>query len=252
MEGLDNLLRIVEYSRHGLQLVKDDCPEGGNASKIIENRNMLAKNLFAVARFHYSQRDFGNAIPFLMEAQGLVGASVESSYFLMHCYFELGRFDDAYLAFRESRNHSFGEHKHPLYIDPDTTLADILGLGKKVVDSCERLQRPVTEEDYQDWHWNKRFLDYRELRMIAEGYYPPGTEGTVVYHPFEFNPCERHYSFDGLVSRGIPFVIESPGSLEIGNIYPARIRHLLISPQSSMEKLDAASWFEVTLVSKTD
>lgn len=251
MQTLVELLDTIKNSRHWLQTVIERCPEGSDASGIVAEKNRLAIDLFAVARFHYGSGAYEEAIPYIEEAHQLVGASLESSYFLMHCLSELGRWDEAYSAFRESRKHSAAGYKHPLYIDPDITLANLKGLGLKVVEHCERLQKPVNEADYQDWHWNKRFLDYREFTMIAEGYYPPNSNIEVMYHPFEFRPYDREFQFHGLTDKGVPFKFDDGHNLAVDSRYPAKVKHLLTRPQSHMDKEDAASWLEVSLISSS-
>jgi len=248
MDELTRLLESVENSRHYVQVVEERSKTGGNKSEVIRQKSFLAKKLFSLARLYHGNQEYTEAATLIEEAHQLVGASLESTYVLMHCLSELERWDDAYDVFLISREKNAIGRRHPLYDNPDVTLEPFGGLGMRVVDHCSRIQKPVTAKEYENWHWNRRFENYSEFAMIAEGSYERGTQTEVKYHPFEFNPCERHFSFDGLADRGIPFIIEDKPDLIVDSTYQVLVGGFLTRPQSEMDKKDAGSWLAVNLM----
>src|SRR3989338_10694883 len=163
MPSKQELENWVENARHWLSSARKETEPGQDVKRIVETEAELAKALFALGRLYYGNQQYLSAIPLFTEAHSIVGPSLESSYFLMHSLSELGIWDEAYDMFLISREHSYAGYKHPLYDDPEITLAPLKGLGQKVVDNCSRIHNPVSPKEYQNWHWDKRFKSLREL-----------------------------------------------------------------------------------------
>ena len=249
MRTEQELKNWINNARHCLEAARKETQSGENASRIVETEAEFAKALFSLGRLHYKNQQYAVAIPLFTEAQSVVGPSLESSYFLMYSLSELGKWDEAYEMFLISRGQGYTGRKHPLYDDPEENLASLKGLGKKVVDHCSRIHKQVSSEEYQDWHWNKRFKSLSELIMIAEGYYAPGTGTEISYHPFEFRPHDREFQFHGLTNKGIPFKLDKEGDFVRDSRYSVRVEGLLTCPQSDMGKEDAASWLKLSFQS---
>ncbi|MBW2990265.1 CDC27 family protein [Candidatus Woesearchaeota archaeon] len=253
MEEEEKLKIWVDNARHWLKGAKKETKPGQNATRIVETENELVKALFALSRFYHASGNYAQAIPLLQEAQELIGPSTESKYFLADSLSKIGKWEEAYEVFWAAHGKTgLQQWKHPIYDDPELILDDLNKLFIKCIDNCSRLQQPVTESEYINWHWNKRFKGHKELEWITSRYHRRDSKLEVQYHPFDFVRFDRRDHFDGLTDKGIPFEIEEKPVLTLDQRIKVICGSFLTLPNSNKpyneQVEDWAAWLEVKLI----
>ncbi len=250
MRTEQELKNWVERERYLLAEVKKKKKCDYSIGSIIEVERELAKALFNLGRFYHNNGSYGEVIALITEAHEFVGPSTESKYYLADSLVKTDKWEEAYELLRKAKHQTgFTQWKHPMYDDPEVIVDDLNKLFPLCMDHCSRLQQPVTNEEFNNWHWNKRFKDCSELEMVVSRYHPIYSQIQVRHHPFDFKRFERINSFDGLTDKGVPFQIENKkGILTLDQLIKVTAGDFVVQPNSNLGHYeDWAGWLEVDL-----